>query len=283
MLSRHLRLALLAATVLVACSCSKQGSQPTGSDEGTGPPNISPSAAPGVAFNYAYDFNLGDDRISATQEAHAAACENLGLARCRITGMSFNVNQDEDVTAELDLKLDPAIARQFGKSAQQSVEAKDGKLIRLAIGSSDEGAVMQQASRQRTDASTQLPQLQQELAKTKPGTQGRADLLNQIEALQQRAAEQSHAIEASQVALASTPMEFHYYGRGGVPGFRGNPIRAAWQTFLTTVVWLVGILLQAAAVLLPVAIVLALFVALWRTPPVRAFRRWFRGPQDEEA
>jgi hypothetical protein len=283
MLSRHLRAALLAVTALVACSCSKQGSQPTGSDEATSPPNISPSAAPGVAFNYAYDFNLTDDRISATQEAHAAACEKLGLGRCRITGMSFNVDQNEDVTAELDLKLDPAIARQFGKSAQQSVEANDGKLIRLAIGSSDEGAAMEQASRQRTNASTQLAQLQQELAKTKPGTQARIDLLNQIEALQQRTAEQARAIETGQAALASTPMEFHYYGRGGIPGFRGNPIRAAWQTFVTTVVWLIGILLQTAAVLVPVAIVAAFFVALWRTPPVRTFRRWLRGPQEEEA
>ncbi len=283
MLSRHLRLALLTAGAMVACSCSKQASQPAGSDEATAPPNISPTAAPGVAFNYAYDFNLADDRISATQEAHAAACEKLGVAQCRITGMSFNVNQNDEVTAELDLKLDPGIPRQFGKSAQQSVEANDGKLIRLAIGSSDEGAKMEQASRQRTDTSTQLAQLQQELTKTKPGTLARADLLNQIEALQQRVAEQAHAIETSQSALASTPMEFHYYGRGGVPGFRGDPIRAAWQTFVTTVVGLIGILLQAAAVLVPLAIVLASFLALWRTPPIRAFRRWVRGPRQEEA
>jgi hypothetical protein len=283
MLSRHVRLALLAATALVACSCSKQGSQPSGSDEATAPPNISPSVTPGVAFNYAYDFNLADDRISATQEAHAAACEKLGLARCRITGMSFNVDQNQGVIAELDLKLDAAIARQFGKSAQQSVEANDGRLIRLAIGSSDEGAAVEQASRQKTNESTQLAQLQEELAKTKPGTQARVGLLNQIQALQQQAAEQTHAIETSQAALASTPMEFHYYGRGGVPGFRGNPVRAAWHTFVTTVVWLIGILLQVAAVLVPVAILLALFVGLWRTRPVLALRRWFRGPRDEES
>lgn len=49
-------------------------------------------------------------------------------------------------------------------------------------------------------------------------------------------------------------MAFHYCGRGGVPGFRGNPVRAAWQTFVTTVVWLVQILLQALAVLVPLGI-----------------------------
>jgi hypothetical protein len=78
-------------------------------------------------------------------------------------------------------------------------------------------------------------------------------------------------------------MEFHYYGRGGVPGFRGNPVREAWHTFVTTVVWLVGILLQAIAVLIPVALLVGLFVALWRSRPIRAVRRWIRGPQDVES
>src|SRR4051794_11328006 len=114
MLSRSLRFGLLAGTAIVACSCSKNdNSQPSTSRETSSAPDISPTAAPGVAFNYAYEFSLADDRISATQEAHASACENLGLARCRITGMSYSVDEHEQVTAELDLKLDPMIARQF--------------------------------------------------------------------------------------------------------------------------------------------------------------------------
>jgi hypothetical protein len=112
--------------------------------------------------------------FSATQEAHASACEKLGVARCRITGMSYSVDQDEQVIAELDLKLDPLIARQFGKSAQQAVERNDGNLIRLEIGSSDEGQAIEQATRQRTDVSAHVAQLEQELAKTKPGTAARA-------------------------------------------------------------------------------------------------------------
>jgi hypothetical protein len=284
MASRPICLASLA--VLALCSCSKnepQRSEQYEASDTSSPPNIAPTAAPGVAFRYAYDFNLSDDRISATQEAHASACEKLGLARCRITGMSYSVDQNEQVTAELDLKLDPVIARQFGKSAQQLVEANDGKLIRLEIGSSDEGQAIQQASKQKADVSAQIAQLQQELAKTKPGRAAHANLLSQIQSLQQQASEQTHAIETSQAALASTPMEFHYYGRGGVPGFRGNPVREAWHTFVTTVVWLVGILLQAIAVLIPVALLVGLFVALWRSRPIRAVRRWIRGPQDVES
>jgi Flp pilus assembly protein TadB len=194
--------------------------------------------------------------------------------------MTYSVDQNKQVTAELDLKLDPSIARQFGKSAQQSVEGNDGKLVRLEIGSSDEGQVIEQASKQKNDRSAQIAQLQQELAKTKPGTPARANLMSQIQALQQQASEQSRVIESSQAALATTPMAFHYYGRGGVPGFRGNPVREAWHTFVTTVVWLVGMLLQALAVLIPVGLLIAALVALWRTRPMRALRRWIKGPQE---
>ena len=60
------------------------------------PPGIAPSAAPGVAFNYRYAFRLPGERISAVQEQHAAACEKLGLDRCRITGMRYRLVNDDD-------------------------------------------------------------------------------------------------------------------------------------------------------------------------------------------
>jgi hypothetical protein len=283
---RPVRYALLAATAVILVSCSENKGPSGGRSpdrETTSAPDISPSAAPGVAFNFAYEFSLPDNRIAATQEAHAAACEKLGLAQCRITGMSYSVNQNEEVAAELDLKLDPAIARQFGKSSQKSVEASDGKLMRLDIGSSDEGQAIDQAAKQKSDVSTQIAQLQQELDKTKPGTAARANLTEQIQGLQQQASEQTHNIESHRSVLASTPMEFHYYGRGGVPGFRGNPIREAWRTLVTTAVWLVGTLLQALAVLLPLFVLLALLVGLWRTRSVRALRAWVKGPQESDA
>lgn len=281
MQSRPICLVALTSILILCSSCSKndQSAQREAGDTSS-PPNVSPSAAPGVAFNFSYDFNLPDERIAATQEAHAAACEKLGLDHCRITGMSYNLDQNEQVTAELDLKLDPLIARQFGKSAQQAVEGNDGKLIRLQIGSTDEGQAITQATQQKNEASGQAAQLQQELAKTKPGTDAHANLLSQIQELQRKASDQSQAIATSQAALAGTPMEFHYYGRGGVPGFRGNPLREAWQTLVTTVVWIVSILLQALAVLVPVAVLVAAVIALWRTRPMRAARRWVKGPEE---
>lgn len=282
---RHLfGLAAFIPALLLAAACSNNDA----SSDSTGPkqrydtsdaPDIAPSAAPGVAFNYDYAFNLPDWRISATQEAHASACEKLGLARCRITGMSYSVDDDRRVNAELDLKLDPTIARQFGKSAQRIVESSDGKLIRLEIGSSDEGEKIALATREKTSASSQVAQLKEALARTKPGTDAYARLVTQLQALQQQAAEQSAAIQDSQTILASTPLKFHYYGEGGVPGFRGNPLFEAWRTFVSMMVTIVGLLLQALAILVPLGLLVALLVAMWRTRLMRRMRRWFNGPE----
>jgi hypothetical protein len=283
MLSRSLRYSVLVGSALLACSCSQKDSSQGGGDGTTSSPAVSPSAAPGVAFDYNYEFNLPDERISAAQEAHASACEKLGLARCRITAMSYTIDENEQVKAELSLKLDPALARQFGKSAEAYVQSNDGKLVRLDVGSSDEGATIEQATRQRNGVSDQLTQLKEQLARAKPGSQEHNDILSQIQGLQQQASEQTRVIENSQAVLATTPMQFHYYGEGGVPGFRGNPVREAWHTFVATIVWMVGVLLQVAAVLVPVGILIALLVALWRTRVVRLVRHWLRGPEEAEA
>src|SRR5689334_5191709 len=86
-----------------------------------GGPNISPTAAPGVAFNYNYSFALAFQRVAELQERHAAMCEELTVARCRITGMSYQVLGPDDVRARLELELDPAVARSFGRRATEAV------------------------------------------------------------------------------------------------------------------------------------------------------------------
>ena len=76
-----------------------------------GGPNVGPTAAPGVAFNYRYAFRLAAPRIAAVQEQHAQLCERLTVARCRITGMRYRVVNERDIEAMLAFKLDPAVAR----------------------------------------------------------------------------------------------------------------------------------------------------------------------------
>lgn len=284
MLSHPIRFLFCSASALVLCaSCSQSPDGPRKASseaaDSSAAPNIAPRAAPGVAFSYDYRFNLPDQAISAAQESHAGACERMGLQRCRITGMRYSVDRDENVVAGLDLKLDPALARQFGKSATDLVARTGGRLDSLEIGSSDEGAKIDDSNREKLSLKQRIADLEGRL-KTVSGDD-RAALIQQLDTLTAEAARQDAAVADSQAALATTPMHFDYYGRGGEPGFHGNPIREAWRTFVDTVVTIVTMLLRALAVLLPLALLGAVLILLWRTRPVRAVRRWLKGDRAE--
>ena len=128
-------------------------------------PGIRVTAAPGVAFDYRYAFKLPAARIAGAQEAHAAACEKLGVARCRITGMRYTLTGENAVEAMLAFKLAPEIARAFGKQGIDLVQSAEGTLIDAAITGTDAGADIDRAAVERARAAEELRRLDQQLAR----------------------------------------------------------------------------------------------------------------------
>ena len=234
------------------------------------PPSISPTAAPGVAFNYRYAFRLPGERISAVQEQHAAACEKLGLDRCRITGMRYRVLGEEDVEAMLAFKLDPAIARQFGKDGIALVTKSEGMLVDSEISGEDVGTDIQRGARNVTELEEDLQRVEGQLARSGLRAGERSELQMQAE----RIRESIRAIRANQEdkreMLAKTPMVFQYGSGDVAPGFDDrSPITSALERAGDNLVSGFATLLVILITLLPWAIVL--FFLLW------LFRR-FGGP-----
>ena len=128
-----------------------------------GGPDVAVTAAPGVAFNYQYAFRLEDDRIARVQEEHAAACEALGIARCRITGMSYRLVREHEVEGQLQFKLDPAIARRFGKDAIASVEKAEGVLALASISGEDVGTQISDSQRRSAGIADEVARLEARL------------------------------------------------------------------------------------------------------------------------
>lgn len=274
--------AVSALAALSSCSKSQQGEQAARSFDAAEAPDIAPTAAPGVAFNYAYQFNLPDERIRGVQEAHAAACEKLGVERCRITGLEYSVNEDEMVRASLTVKLEPTIARAFGKDAIATVEQNEGKLRNLAITGEDQQPHIRANQSEKDTLVEQRASLQKQLSGGGLKASQRIELQQQINQLEQQISAAQASINVSNEKLANTPMTFDYYGRGGAPGFRNNPIRESWNLLVSTVVTVVQFVLDALAVLVPIGLLLALLIALWRTRPIAAMRRWLRPVESEE-
>src|SRR5688500_15772451 len=181
--------------------------------EQAGGPNISVSAAPGVAFNYRYAYRLPNARIAAAQEAHAAMCEKLGITRCRITGMRYSLVNERDVSASLELKLDPAIARSFGKDATKLVTDAEGMLVDQQISGIDAGVSIERANRGRAELQDELDRVNRELARPGLSNVVRDRLLSEAQSIRARIAALGEQKKADEESLATTPMAF-YYGSG---------------------------------------------------------------------
>lgn len=239
-------------------------------------PGIDPRAAPGVAFTYLYDFVLPDKSIAAVQESHASACEKLGPTQCRITGMRYTLLDDERISAKLEFKVSPVLARAFGKEGIATVEKASGKLVDAEINGTDVAPTIETAQQIGGDAATQLAEVERKLAAGKHGDDERAELQAQARELRAQVANAKTEKVAAQAQLASTPMSFSYEGDAGF-SLGGNPVgdafHATWGS-LSSMIWFV---LTAVGVALPWVLLGALLLAIWRSRPGQALRKFVRG------
>lgn len=275
------------AMILVLAGCSQSHreepasmdmSESAVSADAVGAPNIAITAAPGVAFNYRYAFRLPTNRINAVQEQHAQACEKLGVTKCRITGMRYSLIDGDDITASLQFKLSPEIARQFGKDGIAAVTAAEGMLVNSEISGIDEGANIKSSQVRSAELNDRLAEIEKQLSQPGLKDAERTQLQSQADSLRQQRQNESQSRSDSEEALANTPMEFHYGSGSSIPGFDGSsPLKESWRAAVSSFMTMLGFVLLVVGVALPWLFLAVLLVALWRAPPVRAIRTWFAG------
>lgn len=285
--------AVLLVSGLAGCSAQEEASEDlktydveeaaVESDASSRAPGITPTAAPGVAFNYRYGFRLPDASISAAQEAHAAACEKLGLARCRITGMTYELDSRDRVHGTLRLSIDPLLARGFGKEAIAVIEQQEGRLRFAEITGEDQNPALDDAARRQGSADQRIAQLEADLAKAR-GENERVQLREQIRQLRAEIEQaKSQAVDA-EARIRRTPMSFDYRGGGGQGrGFAGeNPATEAWYLFVDSLATMVSFGLKALALVLPWLLLLGLIILAFRSRLGRGVLNWWKG-QDPDA
>jgi hypothetical protein len=240
-----------------------------------GGPNINVSAAPGVAFNYRYAYRLANARIQPVQEAHAAMCEKLGITRCRITGMRYSLVGERDISASLEMKLDPAIARQFGKAGTKVVTDADGMLVDQQISGVDVGSAIEGANRGQAQLQDELDRVNRELSRSELSNVIRDRLLSEAQSLRSQIRALGEQRRAGEESLATTPVAF-FYGSGQiVPGFEeptplADALNRAGYNFRAAL----GSLIVVSATLLPwLLLAFLLYLAARRL----GLLRWARG------
>lgn len=229
------------------------------------PGGIGVTAAPGVAFAYHYAFRLPSGRIAGVQEAHALACEKLGIARCRITGMRYRLLGENNVEAMLAFKLDPTIARAFGKNGIGIAEKAEGALVDAEITGTDAGAAISRLDTQRSRAEDELKRIDAQLARPKLPEIERAELQRQRAEIVRNISATKDSTTEQRESLADTPMVFDYGSGKAVRGFDASaPLTSAADTAIGSVQITVAVLLGLLALLGPPGIVVLLGWLAWR-------------------
>lgn len=223
-------------------------------------PGIDVTAAPGVAFTYRNGFRLPSEKIAAVQEAHAQACEQLGVARCRITGMRYRLLGEHNIEGELLFKLAPELARTFARQGTARVEAAGGTLVDAEITGTDAGAVIGRAGTDRARASDELKRLDAAIAAARTGAE-RAELQSQRADITRRIVAATDTASDARESLATTPVSFRYESGPAVRGFDTSaPFTSAINTGIASVETTLAIVLALLAVFGPPALVVGLII-----------------------
>ena len=265
-----MRKAPVTLLLLAAAACSgsdESGSQPeayaesadSAAEESPRPPGVAPTAAPGVAFSYRYSFRLPGVAIAPVQEEHAQACEKLGVARCRITAMHYEQDGEDHVGATLSFKLDPALARAFGREGIEAVKRAEGELTEADITGTDVGSEIEAAARGQAQLADELRRIEQQLARPGLSSSERVELQQQAQTLRGglRSGQTEQAGRRAQ--LATTPVHFAYRA-GDTRGELAQALEQAGETFVTGVTTVLIVLVF----LLPWAAALVLLWLAWR-------------------
>lgn len=241
----------------------------TESSRATRPPGVAPTAAPGVAFNYRYAFRLPAENIGRVQEEHAQACEKLGVEHCRITAMNYRDDGDRHIEAKLGFKLDPALARAFGRDGIGAVTKAQGELLQAAITGTDVGSEISAATRVQAQQSDEIRRIEQQLAKPGLSSGERVELQQQLQTLRESIRVGQSEQTGRREQLASTPVTFDY--RAGKTGTRlQRAVADAADNFIGAATTVLIVLVT----LLPWLAALLLFWLAWRwlrrrLPPLR--------------
>ncbi len=199
-----------------------------------------------LTFAYQFAFRLPSASIADAQEAAAQACERLG-AGCRITGMTYRVDDAAQVSASLDVRVASSSARAFGRRSVQQVEQAGGVLAQAEISGTDptDAKGHAAATADTTGAGTQ--------------TAGRAP---------------AAAVVAADVA--TTPIRFTYVAGAGV-GLRARLSEAAAAGY-ASLNWTLGHALTLLAYGIPPFVLLLLIAVFWHHVGRPLRRRLFPPP-----
>ena len=150
------------------------------------------------------------------------------------------------------LRLDPAIARAFGKNGIEAVTRAEGMLIDSEITGEDAGSDIKTATRNEGQLDEELRRIEQQLARSRAGSAEAAELQAQAERIRESIRANRATRAERQESLAKTPMVFNYGSGDVIPGFdTRSSLRTALDRARGNFIGGIAAMLVIAVTLLP--------------------------------
>lgn len=260
------------STALMLSACGVQKSEDAAADQSTNTaesagPAISGIVAPGVAFRYDYAFTLPGKSISQVQQQHAAACQTLGPARCRVTGISYDQPGADQVTARLDLLLAPDIAHRFANEGIAAVERAEGRVENANVTGENAGDAIKLSQSDSAANEAEIARIEARLAAKGLTSAERVELRQQVASLREQQRGQAQDRKAKEASIASTPVVFNYASENILSG-KGTFAKAAGASW-SSVQSLLALVTLLLGIALPWIAVIGGAVMLWRSASLR--------------
>ncbi len=273
-------IALTTALLLSACAANKSEEAVTAdqaaSAESAGP-SLSGAVAPSVAFRYDYAFILPGKSISEIQQQHAAACQNLGPSRCRVTGIDYDQPGEGQVTARLDFLLAPDIAHRFANDGIAAVEQAEGKLDSARVTGENAGDAIKLSQADSAANQAEIARIEARLAAKGLTSAERVELQQQIATLREQQRGQAQDRKAKEASIANTPVVFNYTSQSILSG-SGTFAKAAGAS-LSSVQSLLAFAALLLGVALPWLLLIGASVWLWRSAALSRLLSRLFGPR----
>lgn len=231
--ARFMPFALLAPFALAACGQAPEGGEPSATMEAAAPAPAGKAkdgeavkvVLPQIAYSYRYGFNLPAGAIAQVQQAHVAACDRLGPARCQVVEMRRSSADGGGASGSLKLQVEARIARGFGAGLSKAVDGAGGALDESSTTSED-------LSKKIVDTEARLRSKQALSARLMQLLQSRNGTVAELVEAERKVAEVQEEIDAAQSWLAEmrgrvsmSEIDVDYIALGG-SGFL-RPIREA--------------------------------------------------------
>ncbi len=186
-------------------------------------------ASTALAFVHQLGFSLPVAQVQPAQERHIAACEALRRGRCVVTGVQFNQTAEDQVSGQLSLLLDPALAHNFTRDAAAIVADLDGRTDQNIVSGNDVGTQIATSQDASVRLGGDLERIERRLRSGGLSANERSELNAQAESLRQRMTNEAEGRRRGEAQLATTPVTISYRGLEAGALSTDRPFASAWE------------------------------------------------------